>query len=147
MTPVEVGLLLARMALFDARTVGDSDVAAWYGVVGDLELVDAIEAVSWHYGASTDRIMPADVRAGVRVVRDRRAADARIRAWEDAEALGLTEDVEPRGSAHRGPTAQAEVDRLKALLAERFGAFDDVRRERFARAIHRTITDTAGPGV
>ena len=144
MTPAEVGVLLARVALFDARTVGDADIAAWCGVIGDLDLVDAIEAVSWHYGESTNRIMPADVRAGVRVVRDRRATDARIRAWEDAEARGLPEDTEPRGSSHRSPSAEAAVAQLKELLAERFGSFDDVRRERFTREIHRTLN---GPGV
>lgn len=140
MSPAEVGVLLARMALFDARTVGDADVAAWFDVCGDLDLDIAVAAVGRHYAASTERVMPAHVRACARVILSERAAHERARRAEP-------EPVDWAPTEGRSIESQAAVDQVKALLAERFGSFDDVRRERFTRAIHRTITDVRPDGV
>lgn len=79
----ETAVLLAKVSAFDQRTVGEADVLAWHDVLGDLDLADALAAVSGHYRDSTDRIMPADVRRGVRELRAERrrlAEKAAIRA-------------------------------------------------------------------
>lgn len=78
MTPGDIARVLAKAAAFDQRTVGAADVAAWHEAVGDLEVGDALAAVTRHYSASTQRIMPVHVRD---IVRDRLARDVeRLRA-------------------------------------------------------------------
>lgn len=59
MTKSEMALVLAKAASFDARTIGESDVEAWYECVGELEFKVALEAVTSHYRDNTDRLMPA----------------------------------------------------------------------------------------
>ncbi|MER7331634.1 MULTISPECIES: hypothetical protein [unclassified Micromonospora] len=57
--------MLDICALYDYRQVGASDVDAWFKVVGHLDYIDAVKAVTRHYAESTDRIMPAHVVGGV----------------------------------------------------------------------------------
>lgn len=68
----EVAKLLALAAGRDQRTVGETDVLAWHEDVGDLDFVEAREALRRHFRDSTDRLMPAHIRAGVRVIREER---------------------------------------------------------------------------
>jgi hypothetical protein len=73
----EIGALLAICATFDYRNPGTVDLEAWEAVLGDLTFADAREAVLAYYRANRERIMPADVRRGVSVIR--RARVERVR--------------------------------------------------------------------
>ncbi|MGW4633672.1 hypothetical protein [Nocardia sp. NPDC004415] len=57
----DVARLLAIMASFDQRTVGESDILAWYSAVGTLHYPAAQAAVIEHYRTSADRIRPVHV--------------------------------------------------------------------------------------
>ena len=72
MNASEAGKLLALMALYDNRTVGNADVLAWLKVIGDLSYQDAETAVTEHYRDTTERIMPAHVRQRVKAIRAER---------------------------------------------------------------------------
>lgn len=51
--------------------------AAWADLLGDIDPDDALAAAKAHYGAvGAERIMPADVVAGVKRIRAARIADA-----------------------------------------------------------------------
>lgn len=58
----ETALVLAVAAAFDARTIGDGDVAAWHSALYDLDFGACREAVIAHYRRSDDRITPAQIR-------------------------------------------------------------------------------------
>ena len=45
--------LLSAIAIYDNRTVGDSDVAAWHQAIGDMAFDDAIQAVPIWFGTRT----------------------------------------------------------------------------------------------
>lgn len=72
MTKAEIALLLALMASYDQRTIGDADVEAWYATAQHARWTndDAKRAVVAHYAESTQRIMPADITAGIRARRN-----------------------------------------------------------------------------
>lgn len=59
----ETARLLASMAAFDRRTVGDADVIAWQAVLEDVAYEDALSAVKRWYSNNTEWIMPAHVRS------------------------------------------------------------------------------------
>jgi hypothetical protein len=114
MTPGDVARLLAACAMYDFRPVETADAAAWFQVVGDLDYDDAMEAVRVHYGQSTERMMPAHVRAGVKLIRDER------RRLEPSEARALPspfEDDEDR--TDRARRGSAQVHEVLAELAQR----------------------------
>jgi hypothetical protein len=71
-TSDEVFDLLAVIAAYDHRTLGDADGDAWEMAVGDLAFSDARMAVVAHYRESREWIMPADVRERVRAIRQAR---------------------------------------------------------------------------
>ncbi|MER7331635.1 MULTISPECIES: hypothetical protein [unclassified Micromonospora] len=70
MTPGDVARLLGTCALYDYRETSKHDAVAWYAVIGDLDFEEASEAVRRHYRDSTERIMPAHVRAIVKQIRE-----------------------------------------------------------------------------
>lgn len=79
----EVAKLLALAAGRDQRTVGETDVLAWHEDIGDLDFEEAREALRRHFRESTERLMPAHIRRGVRVVREeRRRLEAKAPARE-----------------------------------------------------------------
>lgn len=55
----EMALVLAKAAAYDARTLSEYDVEAWYECVGDLNFKECMQAVTEHYRDSTERLMPA----------------------------------------------------------------------------------------
>lgn len=55
----QVADVLTLAASFDARTVGNADVEAWFLAIGDLDFEETMAAVIEHYKTSTDRLMPA----------------------------------------------------------------------------------------
>lgn len=91
MTPPEAALVLTKCCAYDQRTIGEADVIAWHEVLGDLRLVDCLAAVAAWYRDHRERIMPADIRRGVKVIRD-----GRLRACPpDRELMaGVDPDIE-----------------------------------------------------
>lgn len=69
MKPSEVADLLARIASFDRRTTGESDVLAWTAAIGDLDFDDCVQAVVSYYQDSREWLMPVDVRQRVKALR------------------------------------------------------------------------------
>lgn len=61
MTPQEASLVLAKLAAFDRRTVGEMEIRAWADALQGISVADALEAVSRHYRDTRDFAMPADV--------------------------------------------------------------------------------------
>lgn len=66
MTRGDVARLLAYMAAFDKRTLGDADVLAWHDAIGDLEFEDAKLAVRDWYRENDGWVMPAHIRRTIR---------------------------------------------------------------------------------
>lgn len=73
----EVANLLAVIQTYDQRTVGETDVIAWHGAVGDLAFNEGRDAVLEHYKTTTDRIMPAHLRQLVQAARVKAAGEER----------------------------------------------------------------------
>lgn len=73
MTITETVALLAYMACFDQRTVGQTDAHAWCAVAETegwtFQL--AKRAVLEHYGHHRERIMPADITNRINEIRQR----------------------------------------------------------------------------
>lgn len=140
MTPGDAARVLAACALFDNRKVTDDEdgvrlVRAWFSVIGDLPLEDALEAVRRHYRDSTDWCMPKHVRAGARAI-----AAERARARPSAERQlpsGFEQDVTRAVHMRRGAAGVREV--LGPLL-ERLAAKSDSDKAPDALDALRAIT-------
>jgi hypothetical protein len=135
MTPEDTSKLLAAAAMFDFRKADRDDILMWHHVIGDLDFEDAMEAVKRHYAESTDRMMPAHVRQGVRAIRNERAAK------NHSEPLALPsrfEDDEDRTDRARRGSAQAHevIAELARRMQERA---DGVPDDAMARL--RELTD------
>jgi hypothetical protein len=78
MNTKEAGLLLVKIQAFDRRTVGRADMEAWADAmtVRGIRLADALEAVSQHFAASNDWLMPNHVVQLVQQIRKARFARA-----------------------------------------------------------------------
>ena len=88
MTPDEVVKVLARIQADDNRDIGQITVASWQQGIGDLDFREALDAVALHRRESKDWLMPAHVRANVRLLRARRkAAEDRARSIERQRML------------------------------------------------------------
>lgn len=66
MTRGDVARLLAYMAAFDKRTLGDADVLAWFDAIGDLDYELAKVAIRNWYREQDTFVMPAHIRRAVR---------------------------------------------------------------------------------
>jgi hypothetical protein len=69
MTPADAAELLALAAAFDRRKIGKADAIAWADALADLGQADCAEAIRAHFRDSTDYLMPAHVRRGVKALR------------------------------------------------------------------------------
>jgi hypothetical protein len=105
----ETARLLAAMASFDRRTVGDGDVIAWQAVLVDAPFDDCLEAVKQHYAEHTEWMMPAHVRRAVRDMANQREMAARHTGWAAGQA-GV-----PKDQAH--PEVADTVKALEQLPA------------------------------
>lgn len=70
----EVGELLAVIAAYDRRTVGESDKTAWVEILDDpripnLSLSECVDAVILHYSETSEFIMPAHILKRVKAHR------------------------------------------------------------------------------
>ena len=63
--------LLAVIAAFDRRTVGESDVIAWAEVLGDADPEECVAAVRNHFALTSEWLMPSHVLDYVRLLRQR----------------------------------------------------------------------------
>jgi Zn-finger protein len=70
MNRADVARLLSLSAAFDARTIGEADVAAWLLALDGLDPTRCRDAIVKHYRESTDRIMPAHIRRLARTTND-----------------------------------------------------------------------------
>jgi hypothetical protein len=120
MTPGDVARLLAACAMYDFRPVETADAAAWFQVVGDLDYDDAMESVRRHYQVSTDRMMPAHVRQGVKAIR---ADRSRLQKHEVRELPSRFEDDMGRQVriASGAATAREVLAPLLEHLAQKSG--------------------------
>ena len=122
MTKAETARLLAMIAAFDRRTIGESDVEAWHLIVGDLEAFDCAAGVREHYAAKRDWIMPADVRTFAEAEARRR--EGRIRRAELNEQLRR----ETAGELQSRPVAALTVGQpIRQVLAR--AVSDSKRRD------------------
>lgn len=82
MTVDEVKQVLAKVQLGDNRQVDRLVLAEWQDTIGDLDFADAIEGVRMHRRESTEYLLPAHVRANVRLLQARRERAERIKAQQ-----------------------------------------------------------------
>lgn len=110
----DVVLLLAFAGTYDYRKVGEADIEAWFLAVGDLDYEDAKSAIVRHYRDTRERLMPADVRQGVRAIRNERASKAH------SEALALPSRFEDDADrAERARRGSVQVHEVISELARR----------------------------
>ncbi len=72
MNKMETARLLTAIAALDNRKVLEETVEAWYAVLHAYPYSDAAEAVRRHFEDSTEYLLPAHVKAGVRRLRESR---------------------------------------------------------------------------
>lgn len=141
MTPGDTARVLAKAAAFDQRTVGQADVAAWHEALHDLDVTDALAAVTRHYAANDQRLMPVHVR---RLATELDRERHRI-AREERERLALEAETADRGTVR---DRSADVADLLATLRDRLGPSDPsvLRRAEWVREERlRQRAQDAGP--
>lgn len=60
----ETARLMAVISAVDGREINELSVEAWSRLLGDVDYLDALEAVQEHYRTESRRIWPADIRRG-----------------------------------------------------------------------------------
>lgn len=100
----DVGKLLAKLAAFDQRTVGEADVLAWHEVLGRYELGDCLAAVTEWYRDESRRAMPADIRSLTIRIRDERQARESV--------------AQRRAAIEAGPTVRDRSTAVTALVRQ-----------------------------
>jgi hypothetical protein len=133
----EVVLLLTLAGTYDYRKVGDADVEAWHLALDDIDFDYAKAAVVAHYRNTRDRLMPADVRQGVKAIKDerRRAEKHATRALPSRFEEDLGRDI----AAERG---QATVREVLAQFTDHLAEKADGKQ---VSALDELRAITAGP--
>lgn len=115
MNQSEAAVLLAMMAAYDRRTIGETDAMAWASALNDIRLEDAQFVANEHYRQSTDWLMPAHIVAGVK--RLRRDRLERCVPMPDADPDDVQEwlteyrrDIRDIGDGHDLPEKRNEVE-------------------------------------
>ncbi len=123
--------------MYDYRTVEEADGLAWHHVIGDLSFDDAMEAVRRHYQQSTDRMMPAHVRQGVKAIREER------RRREPSEVLQVPSRFEQdMGRQIRMEAGSAQVREVLQRITD----YLDKKTQAPVSAMDQIRAITAGPG-
>lgn len=122
----EMAQVLAKAALFDRRTGGEAEIAAWLEVAGDLDVQDALEAVGAHYRTSTDWLMPSILRERVYEIHAERR---RLAALDRARRVEQLDERE----VGRTPETDARLEALRQMLAERYDIGGTIREAAAAR--------------
>lgn len=78
MNKTEVAKLLTLVSAFDSRTVGVDTVEAWFPILADVKVDDAVTVVRNHFATSTAYLMPAHIIDGTKSLKGPRklASDA-----------------------------------------------------------------------
>lgn len=71
----ELSRVVAKIRLGDNRETSREVLLEWFDNIGDLDYADAIEAVRMHRRESTEYLVAAHVRAGVKRIRQARNPD------------------------------------------------------------------------
>jgi hypothetical protein len=116
MTLEEVSELLAVIAAYDRRTIGESDNSAWEEVLNDpripnLSLAECVDAVILHYAETADFIMPAHILT--RVKAHRAVAINQIMPAKNADPGAY----EAAGALWRGQFAETQARMKRARAA------------------------------
>ena len=135
----DTAAVLATAAIFDFRTVGETDIMAWHKIVGDLDAEEALAAVFRWYRDRSDRLMPAHLREAIRLVRDDRRKAARIAEAEAAAEQATPPAQEPvrRRWSELGTEERERVTGLSRgllgaqVIRERFPSVSEMEGERF----------------
>lgn len=72
MNKTDVAKLLTIASSIDNRNVNEVAVEGWYAVLHSLPFEDCVQAVRRHFEDSTEYLLPAHVKAGVRRLRESR---------------------------------------------------------------------------
>lgn len=128
MSPGDAARVLAYCMMFDGREMPkDPEMAkefvmAWYSVIGDLDLPDALEAVRRHYMISSKWAMPVNVRDGAaQIRRERRAAlpPHEIRSLPSR----FEKDVDKAARVQRGiGPARSALEKVFEAMAKKNGS-------------------------
>jgi hypothetical protein len=78
MTPEQVVDLQLAMSRYDSRNLDDETSAFYFRQLHAVPYADALEAVHAHYGRSTERMMPAHVKALARQARAERTRQTTV---------------------------------------------------------------------
>ena len=70
----EAAKVLTLCAVYDRRTIGETDVREWHNVLDSVRFEDAVVSVRQHYAVTRTWIMPSEVKEGVRHLRAERLA-------------------------------------------------------------------------
>lgn len=107
--------LLAVAQTYDQRTVGQTDVMAWFSALGDLPFSESRDAMVTYYATNTTRVMPAHIRQLLLAARQDRAMRALSPARSDLVPMpswfrtvyekSLAESRAAGSYAERGPLA------------------------------------------
>jgi hypothetical protein len=94
----EIAILLTKVAAFDQRTIGEADVEAWAEVFEDtgVELPECMAAVTAHFKASTDRLMPNEIIRLTKAIRNARIKTALDRHLGNVPMPGDLDQVQER---------------------------------------------------
>jgi len=117
MTPAETAKVLAKMAAYDQRTVGESDVLAWYDILGHLDIDSCLAAVTIHYRENTSRPWPSEIR--------KLATDLRVRSRSSDERRQRVIEAGP------GRPTRTGNDMVRYVLAALADAGQDPKNGKF----------------
>jgi len=126
-TPEQTAGLLTYIARGDSRVSTDTaNVSYWHDLVGDLEFVDAYEAVREHRMTSEVMLQPVHVRKGAALAGKRRraaelAAQQQMTAIESGPAVFQRTDDQQEHVSNRAAWLRAELEKLtkaKSVPAE-----------------------------
>lgn len=84
MNLTETAALLAIVAAYDRRHLGEADVIAWHGAIGDLSFDSCRDAAVKHYSSETVWLMPGHVR---KLVNSNRTGDGPLALPEHDSGL------------------------------------------------------------
>jgi hypothetical protein len=70
----EAAKVLTLCAVYDRRTIGETDATEWHNVLESVRFEDATVAVRQYYATTRQWVMPSDVLAGVKRLRAERLA-------------------------------------------------------------------------
>jgi hypothetical protein len=107
----EAAKVLTLCAVYDRRTIGETDVREWHNVLDLVRFADATVAVRQHYAAHREWVMPSDVLAGVKRLRAGRLAREpdQVPAGDPDDVIGYLHDLRQDRRQVADGTASTEI--------------------------------------